>query len=184
MSEQNPVVKRYLEQFGASLSHVSPAERMEVVREIENHIAEATGAGQSVADVLERLGPAERLAKAYSADVLIKGGATRENNGVSRWFTIASLLVTSSFASIIIVPLLGGLGIGFTLGGLGAALGGVIAFIYPGLVVSPIDLPYGLPQVAAILVGLILFGLGLVALYLLRFYFKVLVKVIRGVLAQ
>lgn len=95
MTERNPVVRRYLEQFEAGLQGLPSAERQDIVREIESHIAEAVSAGSSVADVLVRLGAAERLARAYTADAIL----SRPGRSWQKSIAAASALAASTCSS-------------------------------------------------------------------------------------
>ena len=184
MPEQNPVVKRYLEQFSANLIRVSDKERNELMLEIENHIAEATASGQSVAEVLEKLGPADRLARAYSADVAAGAQATAQPMQPQRGSgSVAGVIALATLPTIIIVPTLGGIGIGFTIGGVAAVLAGIAALFMPwiyNLSFLPFFVPYGVPQAAAIIVGVVLFLMGVGAFILLRWYFKFLSEAMRN----
>lgn len=174
MSTNNPLVTRYIEQFRAGLGRLRPADRDELVREIESHIAEATEAGRPLAEVLEKLGPADKLARAYSAELLLDPNRTNGTRG-SRLLAVIGLVAAASLPSLIIVPLLGGLCLGFTLGGAGAILAGVATLIFPEFV-QPNFLPYGLAQSAAILIGAVLAALGVGAGYGLVGYVKLIVK--------
>lgn len=104
MTEQNPAVKRYLEEFRKGLVKVEPADRDEIVREIESHIADALNAGQSVAAVLERLGSADRLARAMAAASLLESPGRKR---LRRWLDIASLVALYSLPSLLMVGFFG-----------------------------------------------------------------------------
>lgn len=60
MTEQNPLISRYLEQLEAELgaNGVSTQERSEILSDIASHAAEAEHSGNTIAAVLERLGSA------------------------------------------------------------------------------------------------------------------------------
>lgn len=180
MAEQHPTVKQYLDRFGAGLSRLPVAEREESVREIASHISEAMAAGQPVADVLEKLGPADRLARAYTADALLRPG---EGSRTMRWLAVIGLLATTSLPSLILIPLLSGLGVGFGLGGTATVLIALLALIFPGMAESTLALPYPFPEVLAAVMGVVLAGLGVLALLALRLYLKFLISAIRRVLA-
>lgn len=180
MVSQNPTVKHYLEQFRANLTRVPEHERYDLVREIENHIAEAVEAGHSVADVLQKLGPADRLAKAYSAESLLKQQPS-SGGSASRWFAVLGVLALTSLPSLIIIPLLTGIGIGFTLGGIGSVIAGVVALFMPWLVVTPWPLPYGMPQVGVIIIGVVMACVGALALWGLVAYVRLILSTMRKV---
>lgn len=182
MTDPNLLVQRYLDIFRANLTRMPESERNELVAEIQSHITEACNSGQSVADVLTRLGPADRLARSYLVEQLLDpvSGGSR----VRRFFAVAGIVATMSLSSIIIVPLLGGLGIGFSVGGLAAIVAGFAALAFPGLVSQPVPLPFGVPQGVAIIIGVILAGLGALSLWSLVAYIRFIVGAGRRVLAN
>ena len=114
MGEIDPVAQRYLERFRKGLSGLPSDEQRELLSEIEDHLTEAANRGEATSDVLERLGPADRLARAYRAELLFQGGGRR---WAARLIGLSLLLFGVSIPSLIIIPLLAGLGIGFTFGG-------------------------------------------------------------------
>ena len=69
---RDPLTERYLSRFRDGLKGARAEERDEFVREIESHIAEAVASGEQAGAVLYRLGPADRLAKAYRAELTLK----------------------------------------------------------------------------------------------------------------
>ena len=69
MIQRHPVVERYLTCLESAINEYEFPERQEITDEIRNHIAEATAAGQGLAAVLETLGPADVLARAYAVEL-------------------------------------------------------------------------------------------------------------------
>ena len=59
----NPLVDRYLKQLASALEEmpIPAAERAEIIREIESHLAEALAAGAKVHEQLETLGSADAM---------------------------------------------------------------------------------------------------------------------------
>jgi hypothetical protein len=106
---------------------VPAGERDDLVMEIRSHIADAIAAGSSTADVLERLGPADRLAKAYRAELVLQRGGS---NWLVRVLAATGLVITTSIPSMIIIPLLAGLGLGFVAGGVAAVVVAIFPFAY------------------------------------------------------
>ena len=169
----DPVTRQYIENFRNGLADLPDDERGELVSEIENHIAEAGLRGESTSEVLDRLGPADRLARAYRAELLINGGSTR--SWFSRVFGVSLLLVGASIPSLIIIPLLGGLGIGFTFGGLA-----MFAWsICPWEAHTLYSLPQGLDRLARAGTGAAFLAGGGLALAALYGYVRLLASAMR-----
>ena len=180
----NPVIRRYLDRFESQLSSVPSAERGEMVREIENHIAEATHSGTALDAVLQALGPAERLADAYRVELALqkKSGLT----GATRIFAILGILATTSLPTFIIVVVLGSSGLSFTLGGLAAMIAGPLSLIVPDSVIhfdaGPIPTPFA--ELSAVLVGAVLLFLGIGALALLYLFVRFLIRTVSSVVGD
>ena len=176
MTTHDPIIERYLSKFRSGLKGVEPGERADLVLEIESHIAEATGRGEPVADVLDRLGAAEKLARAYSVEALFSGSS--RSNMVGRLLAIGGLLLTASIPSMVIIPVLGGIGLGFSLGGLALIGISIFPFYY-----SPIfdPAPETLDRLLAGITGLGLVAGGLLCLLLLYWYMRLLIAAFRKV---
>jgi|GEM_PF-612823 len=191
---QNPVVKNYLQQLSAHLGRVPDRERNEILFEIQSHIAEAVTAGRSVAEVLERLGPPDRLARAYTAEMVLQGKTTEAGRGsgkVSRWVSAAGMLAATSLSSLVVIPTLGAVGLGFSVGGGAAILAGLLAFVFPcvsfqvtstGIYCTDMSWFPGPPEVLnliAIALGAVLLLIGIGSLRLLGQYFQFLIKAVQ-----
>lgn len=174
--ESNPLVDRYLATFRTGLKGAPQPERDEFVREIQSHIAEAQAAGEPVGAILYRLGPADRLAKAYRAELTLSSGG---GNIIWRFFAVLGVLVTASIPSMIIIPLLLGLG-------LGGLVGGIVAIVFaavPGLEADFYNISDEvLNRTLGALTGLGLVVAGLAALWALYLYCLLLIKALRGAL--
>jgi uncharacterized membrane protein len=172
---KNPLVERYLATFRDGLKGAPQPERDECVREIESHIAEAQSAGEPVGAILYRLGPADRLAKAYRAELTLSSG-----NGhiVWRLFAVLGVLITASIPSMIIIPLLLGLGIGFSIGGVAAIVFAAVPALdgtfYDGISNAAVN------RMLGALTGLGMLAGGLIALWGLYLYCLLLIKALRG----
>lgn len=181
MTEQNPAIRRYLEQFEAGLRGLPAAERQDIVREIESHIAEAVSAGNSVADVLVRLGAADRLARAYTAEAILSGPGRSWRKSIAA----ASVLAASSAASLLLIPFLGFLGMVFTLGGISGLIGNMLYLImgrpapFFGYTHFSLWSEPGMAQVLGIPLSLIIILMGLGALTLLKRYMLFMIKTVR-----
>ncbi len=77
MTQGHPVIERYLTCFETSISKFDFPDREEVTDEIRNHIAEARAAGRALDAVLQTLGPADVLARAYAVELALNPQATR-----------------------------------------------------------------------------------------------------------
>lgn len=175
-TDQNPIVERYLAAFREGLRGAPGRDRDEYLGEIESHIAEATARGESAVDVLERLGPAEKLAKAYRVELALSSG----NSGVVwRIVAVLGLVVTASIPSMIIIPLMFGLGVT-------GLVGGVWVIVYasvPALEANFYNIQdEGLNRALGALTGAGLVVMGLLAFWVLYLYVLLIVRAMRGAL--
>lgn len=175
-SQRDPLVERYLARFRDGLKGAKSEDRDEYAREIESHIAEAVASGEQSAAVLERLGPAERLAKAYRLELTL---SSRGRNVIWRVFAVLGLLVTASIPSMIIIPLLFGLGVGFVIGGGAAIAVAVLPFVDADFYNVSND---AVNRTLGGLTGAGLLLSGLIALWALYLYVLLLVRAMRGAL--
>lgn len=181
MTEAHPVVERYLAKLGEGLGGLAPDDRAETVREIRHHIDDAVGAGRPLDAVLEGLGAAEALARAYTIESLLHPTHDRRSSRLERLLKITALVVVGSVPTIVIVAVLGAVGISFV-------VSGVVVFVVGLLEAAHIHLPgvqmSDVPPVVAIVGGPIMSVLGAVALVGLAAYIRVLSRVIRAVLPK
>src|SRR5262245_65676752 len=77
MTQDHPVVKRDLTQFDQAMQEFDFPAREEVATEIRNHIAEARAAGKDLDAVLQSLGSADVLARAYAVELLLNRRPSR-----------------------------------------------------------------------------------------------------------
>jgi uncharacterized membrane protein len=171
----DPLAERYLQRFGSELKKVPPPERDELVMEIRSHIADSIEGGSSTVDVLERLGPPDRLAKAYRAELVLQREGT---NWLVRIFAATALVIGTSIPSMIIIPLLAALGVGFVAAG--AAAVGVALFPFADPSFYPA--PESIDRVLGAFTGAGLAVAGVLALSGLYWYVRLLVAAFRRVL--
>ncbi len=171
----NPVIGRYLDEFEQQILAVDPAERAEMVREIENHIAEATHADTELSVVLEKLGPAARLADAYRAELALNSASPRRS--WARTLGFLALLATTSLPSFFVVSILGILGPGFMLIGVVAMVAGPLNLILPGVVEISAPWPSPLAELSVLWLGVALVIFGTIVSGVLWLY----VRFMRGV---
>ena len=126
MTQQHPVIERYMTHLETAIVRLDPVDRREVLQEIRNHIAEATAAGRSLDVVLESLGPADALGRAYAVELLLHPQNDRPRHAAERWFRLVGLVVVLTIPTIVAVSTLVSVGISFVAGGLFAFVIGVL----------------------------------------------------------
>ena len=173
---RNPIVDAYLAQFREGLKSAPPEERQEFVSEIDSHIAEAVARGEQIPDVLARLGPADRLAKSYRVELAL---TSSEKNLPLRIAAVIGLVLTASIPSMIIIPLLMTLGIGFVATGVAMIVVAAIPSVDADFYNLSSDV---LNRALGALTGLGLAVGGLLALWSLYLYVLLLVRAMRGAL--
>jgi uncharacterized membrane protein len=173
----DPLARRYLENFSAALGRLPDDERSELIGEIESHIAEAAADGQPVSEVLARLGPADRLAMAYRAELLTSARRAGWRRWLTRSVALAALLVGMSIPSLVIIPLLAGLGAGFVAGGVAMFAWSLCPFDTHTLY----SLPGGLDRLARGATGIGFIAGGTLALAALYGYVRLLSAAVRRV---
>ncbi len=178
MTQHHPVVERYLTHLETAIGGLEPADRLEVLQEIRNHIAEAMAAGKPLDAVIETLGPADALGRAYALELLLHPRSDRPRRGAGRWLTIVGLLIAFSIPTLVAVTTLGSIGLSFVVAGL-------VSFVVGVLEIIGVHLPFvqtdNLPPILAVLAGPVLVVLGLMALRALKFYAQFVVRTLRNV---
>lgn len=173
MTEEHPVVARYLAQFEQSLRGFDYPEQQEAAHEIRNHIAEACAAGKQLDGVLRSLGSADLLARAYAAELLLNRRTSRRMQSVHGFLKVAGLVAVVSFATLVVVGILGTTGVGFVASGAAIIVIGVLeqAGIHlPGVQMS------GIAPAWAITIGLLVLAIGILALLVLRTYVRFVIR--------
>jgi uncharacterized membrane protein len=176
MTPDHPLATRYVDKLSQALGDLAPAERAEILSEIRHHISDATAAGTSIEEVLRALGPAEQLARGYRVELFLnpKVPAPRSD----RWLKIVGLLAIGSLPTFIIVVTLSAIGVSLS-------VSGVIVFV-AGVAQAIGDLPSWVsmdcPAWVAIVGGPALTALGVVAVWGLVAYLKLLARITRRVL--
>ncbi|HEX9761000.1 MAG TPA: DUF1700 domain-containing protein [Candidatus Acidoferrales bacterium] len=157
MTENNPAVERYLTRFAEALASVPEAARGEMVREIRSHVGEALHAGRDAADVLEKLGPAERLAAAYRAELLLN--RPQGARGIAQRLGLMGALAGVSFVSLIVITILASLALSFIVSGAAVLVTGMGLPLVPEEFIST---PFTIPetQIIMIVIGAICAAVG------------------------
>lgn len=168
MIEDNPVLARYVASFERSLEVLDAGERRAITQEIRNHVAEATAAGRSLDEVLRALGPSDALARAYAVELLLNP-RDRRFAPLAAFLRLASIIAAGSFATVIVVSILGAIGISFTASGV--VVFGIGILESNGIHMQGVQLS-GVPPGWVIVLALPVFAVGIVALALLRRYMR------------
>ena len=177
MSQENPIVTRYLANLDGGLAELTPADREEVIRDIRSHISEAVISGKPLDQVLVSLGSSEGLARAYSVELLLKNpGAFRTRR--NRMLRLAGLVVFGSIPTLVAVIALGVLGIVLSFTG--------VALFVAGQAALSDTLPWWVSMDAdprlAIVLGPVLSVVGMACLGGLWLYMRFAARVVRRVL--
>jgi len=179
VTEHNPLVARYIDRLETDLSKLSPAERQSVVKDIESHVAEAVAAGKPLDEVIESLGPADELARAYSVELVMHPREeSPKTSRAGRFWTLIALVTLGSIPTLVIVTVLGSVGISFTFSGVAVFAAGLLGM--NGLL--PDFVRMDVPPVFAVALGPIMSAVGFVCLVGLIFYVRLVARTLRRVL--
>jgi uncharacterized membrane protein len=171
VSETHPAVARYLARLREELAGIADRERADIVREIEDHVADAAAAGRSIDEVFASLGPADALARAYAVELALNP-ARPVPGRIDRVLTVIGLLTVASLPSFVIAVVLGAVGVALTAAGVGVLGAGIVALVRPELVPDLTVSPW-----VCFVAGPSLMALGLAALAGLYLYARFLVRV-------
>lgn len=176
MTQEHPVVARYLRHFEESLKEFDFPGQQEVAHEIRNHIAEACASGRSLDAVLQSLGPADELARAYAVELLLNRRMSRRMHTLNGFLKVAGLVAATSLATFLIVGMLGTVGIGFVASGAAIVTIGVLE--QAGVHLPGVEMN-GVAPVWAILLGLAVLVIGVVSLLGLRLYIRFVMRTLK-----
>jgi uncharacterized membrane protein len=130
MTQEHPLVERYLQRLQDGLKTMREVDRGEVVSDIRSHIAEATAAGTPLESVLSTLGPADALARAYAVELLLNPAPGRPAiTGIERYLSLAGILALTSLPTFLIVVTLGSIGIAFLASGVAVLVAGIAELV-------------------------------------------------------
>lgn len=175
METSHPTAQRYLEALERGLSAMASADRREVVSEIRAHLHDAQVAGQPLADVLTRLGPAESLANAYLVESYLNpqpAGATWIRRGLG----LAGLVVFGSLPTVLLTSVLGSIGVAFLAAGPALFAAGVCGLF--GVSLAPV-VQTDLKPWQSILLGPAMGAVGALCLWLMYRYLRWMVCILR-----
>ena len=181
MTDPHPVIERYLARFTERLGEMTSTDRREVVEEIRSHLAEAVAAGQPLDAVIQALGPAEDLARAYRVELLVNPRAAEPRmSRLERAIRIAAVVAIGSIPTIVIVAALGAVGGSFIVAGIAVFVAGILA-VSGGL---PSWVSMDVPPAVAVLLGPCMVVTGIAAAAGLVYYIKFLARAVRAVLPR
>lgn len=169
----HPVVDRYITNLRAGLATMPVADQQEVERDIRSHIAEAMAAGTPIDQVLQALGPADALARAYALELLLDDSRSKAAgiSGLQRFVSLAGLVALTSIPTIVIVSVLGAVGVSLSVSGLVVALAGIA-------VAAGLTTIFGQPLVLdihpvwAVILGPVMSAAGVACLVGLYYYLR------------
>ena len=180
MTEENPLIARYMSRFEEALQIHKLREWRDIAADLRSHIAEAQGYGKPLDEVLAALGPADALARAYAVELTMNPPNTRANL-IMRWLKVAGMLAAGSFVSFIVVSFLGPIALAFT----GS---GIVIIVITAIEAAGVHLPNvqlaGLHPLLVMLLGPPMIAIGLGAGWLLWLHARFVVRVVRRSLPQ
>ena len=177
--QSSPAIDRYLTTLSNELAGMPEPERTEVVSEIRNHAAEAVRAGEEPAAVIERFGDPRQLAGAYKMELAVKS-SRRPLRRVAGFFAMLGLTAITSLMSFIVIVVLGAFTLAFTLGGVGAIVGGVLSLVLPGdIIMANLPISQTIIELLAIGIGVPMVIGGFLSGVLLFFYVRMVTRALR-----
>jgi uncharacterized membrane protein len=169
VSQDNPVVVQYMSRFEAALRRYRLPEWQGIAADLRSHIAEAESYGKPLASVLEAIGPADALARAYAVELLMHTPKDTRAQSITRYLKIAGLVIAGSFLSLLVVTFLGSIGLSFV-------LSGIVLLLVGGLEAAGVHLAHvsmgGLPPIAVIAMAPVALAIGWGASWLLWIYVR------------
>lgn len=177
----NTTFEKYLDTVDKCLKPLPTSERIDIVKEIKGSILEMENENLSEEQILDRLGKPRDLAKAYLGDLLDKESGFSWN----RFLTVCAFYSLVGFSGLFVIPTLVITAPTFIVCGVLSVLLGIIKLVndllhfipYPyaeyigirfgDIVLSPIP-----AFISALIIGIILFLLGVASWKLLVLYCK------------
>lgn len=179
MSDANPAIERYMTRFEAALQRFDLPEWREIGADLRSHIAEALDFGKPLDEVLQALGPADVLARAYAVELQLN---PRENRGrIAQIVGVLGILAASGIATFIVVTALGSIAVAFVGSGMTLiAIGGLEA---AGVHLPNVQLA-GLHPLAVVAMGPVFLAIGFGAGWALWAYARALTRMLRNTLPK
>jgi len=114
MNDEHPLIARYMKQFESALRTHDLREWREIASDLRSHMGEALAAGKPVDALLESLGPADQLARAYAVELVMN--ARRQQGLFVRITKVSAILAASGCLTFFAICALGLLAILLPLG--------------------------------------------------------------------
>jgi uncharacterized membrane protein len=162
--------------FAASLKAFDCAESDDIVGDLRGHIAEAQALGKPLDAVLQSIGPAEALARAYAVELELNPRGARLQRTLRGVLRVAGILTAASVVSLLVVGALGSIAMAFTASGLVVIVIGAIEAA--GVHLPAVQLA-GLSPWLVMATGPVFIAIGLAAFAGLWVYFRALAGVLR-----
>jgi uncharacterized membrane protein len=176
VSQEHPLVERYLARLRDGLSVAPAPERDEVLNDIRSHVAEAVAAGTPLDQVLTSLGPADQLARAYRVELLLNPTRGRKHMFMfQRFLSLASIVAVTSIPTLVIVTVLSAVTISLLFSGAVVFLAGLLNGLGGTLPLSGVEGH----RMLAVATGLLLLLVGASSLWALYQYLRWLAGVLR-----
>lgn len=181
MIAANPVVDRYMHAFADALARFDCPDHSEIVHDLRGHIDEAQAMGKPLDAVLQSIGPAETLARAYAVELALNPRSARWLGSFGKGLQLLGIVAAGSIVTLVVVGTLGSVGVGFTISGL-------MLFTIGLLEAAGVHLPFvqmgGMSPLLVTAIGPLLFVVGAVSLALLSSYIRALVRGLRSLLPK
>jgi uncharacterized membrane protein len=182
MSREHPLIAQYMSRFESALRRYGLPDWQGIAADLRSHIAEAESYGKPLASVLEAIGPADPLARAYAVELLLEHPPQNARaKSIGRFIKIAGLVLAGSFISFVVVTVLASFGLSFL-------LSGVVLLAVGALEAAGVPLAHvstgGLAPIAIIAMGPIMLALGWGACWLLWRYVRAAAQALRKVLPR
>jgi uncharacterized membrane protein len=180
MSEHNPLIERYMSSFEAALQKYDLREWKEIATDVRSHIAEALEYGKPLDDVLEALGPADVLARAYAVELKLNPRAG-PSQALGRVLSVIGILAASGVVSFIVVAGLGSIAVGLFGSGFGMLIIGIIEAM--GIHLPGVQLA-GLNPLFVVALSPVIMFVGLAAGWALWLYVRALINMLHKALPR
>lgn len=176
MTDEHPVLQRYMETFAASLKSFDCADSAEIERDLRGHIAEAQSMGKPLDAVLQSIGSADALARAYAVELELNPRGARFRRTIGGILRVVGILTAASVVSLLVVGALGSIAVGLTGSGL-------VLIVIGALEAAGVHLPEvqlaGLSPWVVIAMGPAFAAIGVGAFAGLWMYMRALAQVLR-----
>lgn len=146
----------YINVFRHHLKGLPVEQQEDIIREIEQHIADTLAAGKEESFVLGRLGNPEILAKSFAGEYYVK------NNSILK---VIPFFISAGIGSIFRVFVFGGMALLFGAGAVGSIVGGILR-TFGNVTVDMTIFNMDVPRILSIPAGILMAGLLTILVYL------------------